>query len=269
IPGFGDITYAFNGGDANYHSLQVRFEHRSGGGLTLLNSFTYSHAIDNGSGSLENPFGNFPAPQNIYNLAAARATSAYDQPLTNTTSLVYQVPVGKGRRFLNSLPAVAEQTLGGWEISAINQAASGQPLTVTYNPAASVQVSGIQQDFRGANNYRPNLIGSPLLSNGGPRNGLPYLNAASFQVPVGTPFGNAGRNIARGPNFNQLDFAANKSFQLPFENTRLQFRAEFFNLLNHTNFLPPNTNFSSAAAFGKITQAFDARQIQFGLKVSF
>src|SRR5262249_55257547 len=211
IPGFGDITYAFNGGDANYHSLQVRFEHRSGGGLTLLNSFTYSHAIDNGSGSLENPFGNFPAPQNIYNLAAERATSAYDQPLTNTTSLVYQVPVGKGRRFLNSLPAVAEQTLGGWEISAINQAASGQPLTVTYNPAASVQVSGIQQDFRGANNYRPNLIGSPLLSNGGPRNGLPYLNAASFQVPVGTPFGNAGRNIARGPNFSQLDFAANKS----------------------------------------------------------
>jgi len=274
IPTFGDITYAFNGGDANYHSLQVRFEHRAGGGLTLLNSFTYSHAIDNGSGSLENPFGNFPAPQDIYNLAAERATSAYDQPLTNTTSLVYHVPVGKNRKFLNSLPGFAEQALGGWEISAINQAASGQPITVTYGPAASVQVSGIQQDFRGANNYRPNVIGNPLLPGGpivppaGALSGLPYLNPASFQTPTGTPFGNAGRNIARGPNFNQLDFAANKSFQLPLESMRLQFRAEFFNLLNQTNFLPPNSNFSSGA-FGKITQAFDARQIQFGLKLSF
>jgi len=269
IPTFGDITYAFNGGDANYHSLQLRFEHRASGGLTLLNSFTYSHAIDNGSGSLENPFGNFPAPQDIYNLSAERATSAYDQPLTNTTSLVYQVPVGKGRKFMNSLPAFAEQALGGWEISTINQAASGQPITITYAPAASLQVSGIQQDFRGANNYRPNVIGNPLLPGGGPQNGLPYLNAASFQIPTGTPFGNAGRNIARGPNFNQLDFAANKRFQLPFEGTSMQFRAEFFNLLNHTNFLPPNSNFSSGAAFGRITQAFDARQIQFGLKLSF
>ncbi len=140
---------------------------------------------------------------------------------------------------------------------------------ITYGPAASLQVSGIQQDFRGANNYRPNVIGNRLLPGGGPQNGLPYLNAASFQIPAGTPFGNAGRNIARGPNFNQLDFAANKSFQLPFESMRMQFRVEFFNLLNHTNFLPPNSNFSSAAAFGKITQAFDARQVQFGLKLSF
>ncbi|HLJ87651.1 MAG TPA: TonB-dependent receptor [Candidatus Angelobacter sp.] len=269
IPSFGDITYAFNGGDANYHSLQVRFERRMSGGLTFLNSFTYSHAIDNGSGSLEDPNGNFPAPQDFYNQKAERATSAYDQPFTNTTSLVYQLPFGRNRRFLNSLPVGAEQALGGWEISTINQASSGQPVTITYSPAASLLVSGIQQDFRGANNYRPNVIGNPILAGGGPKNGLPFLNAAAFQLPNGTPFGDASRNIARAPNFNQLDFAANKSFQLPFESTRLQFRAEFFNLLNHTNFLPPNSNFSSGAAFGKITQAFDARQIQFGLKLSF
>jgi hypothetical protein len=272
ISSFGDITYAFNGGASNYNSLQFRFEHRASGGLTILNSFTYSHAIDNGSGSLENPNGNFPAPQDIYNLAAERATSAYDQPLTNTTSLVWLVPVGKNRKFLNGLPAFADQALGGWEVSAINQADSGQPITVTYNPAANRLVSGIQQDFRGANNYRPNLIGSPVL-NGGVQvtaGGVLYLNPAAFATPgSGSPFGNAGRNIARGPNFNQLDFAANKNIQLPFENMKLQFRAEFFNLLNHTNFLAPNSNLSSGAAFGKITAASDSRLIQFGLKVSF
>jgi len=270
ISAFGDITYAFNGGDANYHSLQVRFEHRYSGGLTLLKSFTYSHAIDNGSGSLENPFGNFPAPQDIYNLRAERATSAYDQPLTNTTSLVYELPFGHSRKFLNSLPGFADQAVGGWEISVINQANSGQPITITYSPSANVQVSGIQQDFRGANNYRPNLIpGIPVLTGFNPASGLPYLNSAAFAVPTGIPFGNAGRNIARGPNFNQLDFAANKNFRLPFEGTYLQFRAEFFNLFNHANFIPPPSNISSGGSFGKITSAYDPRLIQFGLKLGF
>src|SRR5262249_45759382 len=130
ISTFGDITYAFNGGASNYHSLQARVEHRSRNGLLLLNSFTYSHSIDNGSGSLENPNGNFPAPQDFYNLAAERATSAYDQTFNNTTSVVYQLPFGRNRRFLNAMPAAADQVLGGWEISAINQADSGQPITV-------------------------------------------------------------------------------------------------------------------------------------------
>jgi hypothetical protein len=269
IPTFGDITYAFNGGAASYHSLQARFEHRSRAGLLLLNSFTYSHAIDNGSGSLENPNGNFPGPQDFYNLAAERATSAYDQTFNNTTSVVWPLPLGKNKRFLHSLPEAADQVVGGWEISAINQAESGQPVTVVYSPAAVLLVSGIQQDFRGANNYRPNLIGNPILARGGPQNGLPYLNAAAFAVPSGTPFGNAGRNIARAPAFNQLDFAMNKNFRLPGESARLQFRAEFFNLFNHTNFLAPNSNFSSGGAFGKITGAFDARLIQFGLKLTY
>lgn len=268
IQTFGDITDAFNGGDANYHALQVRFEHRYSGGLTLLNSFTYSHAIDNGSGSLENPNGNFPAPQDIYNLRAERTTSAYDQPLTNITSLVYQLPFGRGRKYASDLPSVAEQFVGGWEITAINQADSGQPLTVTYSPSANIIVSGIQQDFRGANNYRPNLVGNPILAGGGPQNGLPYLDANAFSVPTG-PFGNAGRNIARGPSFNQLDFAANKIFRLPWQESSLQFRAEFFNILNHSNFLPPNVNFSSGASFGKITNTYDPRLIQFGLKLGF
>jgi len=270
IAGFGDITYAFNGGAGNYHSLQARIEHRSRAGLLLLNSFTYSHAIDNGSGSLENPNGNFPAPQDFYNLGAERATSAYDQKFNNTTSVVYPLPLGRNKRFFNSISGGMDQLVGGWEISAINQADSGQPITIVYSPGANV-VSGIQQDFRGANNYRPNLTGSPILTGGGPQTAQPYLSAAAFATPspLGSPFGNAGRNIARGPAFNQLDFAVNKSFRLPGESTQLQFRAEAFNIFNHTNFLAPNSNLSSGAAFGKITGAFDARLIQFGLKLTY
>jgi hypothetical protein len=166
------------------------------------------------------------------------------------------------------LPGYANQVLGGWEVSFINQAQSGQPITVTYSPSANAIVSGIQQDFRGANNYRPNVTGNPILAGGGPQNGLAYLDATAFAVPVGTPFGNAPRNLVSGPSFNQLDFAANKSFTLT-ERARLQFRAEFFNLFNHTNFLAPNSNLSSGASFGKITGSYDPRQIQFGLKLSY
>ena len=99
---------------------------------------------------------------------------------------------------------------------------------------------------------------------------LPYLNPAAFSLPPvpGSPFGNAGRNIARGPGFNQLDLAANKKFRLPFEGSYLQFRTEFFNIFNHSNFVPPPSNFSSGA-FGKITATYDPRLIQFGVKLGF
>lgn len=271
VPGFGDITYAFNGGASNYNSMQLRFEHRASGGLAFLNSFTWAHAIDNGSGSLENPNGNFPAPQDFFNLRAERANSAYDQPITNVTSLVYELPVGRGKKYLSDTPGYLDHVVGGWEVSLINQYYSGQPLTVTYSPDQARAVSGIQQDFRGANNYRPDIIGRPVLPPESRRSGtsVRYLDPAAFSTPTASVFGNSGRNIAFGPSFDQVDFAANKSFRLPFENTRLQFRTEIFNLLNHTNFLPPNTNFSSGGSFGVITNAFDQRLVQFGLKFLF
>ena len=146
----------------------------------------------------------------------------------------------------------------------------GQPITLTYQPTAvlTLIVSGIQQDFRGANNYRPNVTG-PVLAPDDQRTRLSYFNKNNVSIPSGNnPFGNAGRNIVRSNPFCQLDFAAVKNFNLPRETTRLQFRAEIFNLLNKTNFMPANSNFS-AGAFGTITQAFDPRLIQFALKLSF
>lgn len=268
ISAFSDITYAFNGGFSDYNSLQVRLERRLTAGLTLLNSFTWSKAIDNGSGTLEGPNGNFPAPQNFYNLAAEKGLSAYDQPFTNTTSFVYQLPFGKGRRYLASLPGAADVLLGGWQISGINNMWSGQPITFQYAPSAALTVSGITQDFRGANNYRPNISGNPLAPEG-ERSITNYFNRTTVTIPTdpSRPFGNAGRNIARSNSFYQLDLGIGKDFVLS-EPARLQFRAEFFNLLNKTNFQAANGNRSSAA-FGTITSTFDPRLIQFGLKLNF
>jgi outer membrane receptor protein involved in Fe transport len=266
ISTFGDITYAFNGGFSRYKALQVRLEHRSGG-LTFLNSFTWSKAEDNGAGSLENPNGNFPAPQDFHNLDAEVGLSAYDQPLNNTTSVVWQLPVGKGRRYGSGFGGIAQALLGGWQLSAINNMWSGEPITFQYTPAAAATVSGIQQDFRGANNYRPNVVGDPYSPDRSPTN---YFNKDAVVIPTdpSQPFGNAKRNSVRSDPFFQLDLGLSKSFDLGWHGTRLEFRTEVFNLLNKTNFRAANGNRSSAA-FGTITATYDPRQIQFGLKLSY
>lgn len=277
-PNWGDITYDWNGGFSDYNSLQIRLERRFSNGLFFLNAFTWSKAIDNAAGSLENPNGNYNAPQDFYNLKAEKSLSAYDQPLTNTTSIVYELPFGRGRRFASNLPKAADLLIGGWEISSINNAYSGQPITIAYGPVppAAFQVSGIQQDFRGANNYRVNITGNVV--NSAPNHILHFFDLNNIAVPTDPahPFGNAGRNIARSDAFWQWDLALNKNFAIT-EAARLQFRAEAFNILNHTNFLAPNSVCGSwdangrctQGSFGQITSTFDPRLIQFGLKLSF
>ncbi|HEY3119898.1 MAG TPA: TonB-dependent receptor, partial [Vicinamibacteria bacterium] len=268
IAGFGDITYAFNGGFSRYKSVQLRVEHRSRS-LTLLNAFTLSKAEDNGAGTLENPNGNFPAPQDFYNLAAEVGLSAYDQPWNNTTSLVWDLPVGKGRRYGSKLSGLGQAALGGWRLALINNMWAGEPVTFQYSPVAALVVSGIQQDFRGANNYRPNVVGNPLLPKDR-RSPAAFFDPAAVVIPTDAsqPFGNATRNSVRGPNFYQLDMALSKIFDLGYHDTRLELRLEAFNALNKTNFRAPSGNRSSAA-FGTITATYDPRQLQVGVKLMF
>ena len=266
IAEYGDITYSWNGGFSRYHSAQIRFETRMRD-LMLLNSLTLSRARDNGAGSLENPNGNYPAPQDFYNMAAEEGVSAYNQPYNNTTSVVWDVPVGRDRRWLADLSPWLDLLIGGWQVAGISTLAAGEAVTFTYVPTAQVQVSGIQQDFRGANNYRPNIAGDPYGDRDSTTN---YFNRDAVQIPTGNnPFGNAPRNNVRGPDFWQVDLAVSKNVRLPVgANTQLQFRAEAFNLFNHTNFRAPVGN-RSANNFGSITSTYDPRQLQLGLKLSF
>jgi hypothetical protein len=268
IQEFSDITYAFNGGKSRYNALQVKYEYRMRRGLMLLNAFTWSQAKDNGAGSLENPNGNVPGPQDFYNIEADYALSGYNQPLNNTTSFVWELPFGQGRRWMKDANAFLDAIVGGWTFSGINTMTSGAPVTLTYTPLASFQVSGINQEFRGSNNYRPNVTGDPY---GDKNSTTSYFSTTNVVIPTdpSQPFGNAKRNAVSGPWFWQFDFVASKNFRIPVgPQTNLQIRFEAFNLLNRTNFLAPSGN-RSTAAFGTITGTYDARQIQLGVKLSF
>jgi outer membrane receptor protein involved in Fe transport len=270
IPEYADITYSFNGGKSRYHSFQTKFDWRIGDNMTLLSSLTLSQTKDNGAGSLENPNGNFPAPQDINNLDADYGYSAYHQPYNSTTSFVVDLPFGRGRKYMSNANAFADAVLGGWMVAGINTVTPGETVTLTYTPTAAMMVSGIQQDFRGANNYRPNVTGDPYTPDG-QRTFNNWLSRTTVLAPTDNtqPFGNAERNSIRGPLTWTVDMVLSKRFDMPWSNNgAFEFRGEFFNLLNRTNFRAPNGN-RSAAAYGTITTTYDPRIIQFGFKASF
>lgn len=270
IPAFADITYSFNGGKSRYHSFQTKFDWRIGRDLTLLSSLTISQTKDNGAGSLENPNGSSPAPQDFNNLDADYGLSAYHQPYNSTTSFIVDLPFGRGRRYLTDANAVVDAVLGGWMIAGINTVLPGEMVTLRYTPTAAQQVSGIQQDFRGANAYRPNVNGDPLVPEG-ERTYRNWLSRTTVTVPTdpSQPFGNAAPNSVRGSLVWTVDMVMSKRFNIPWSNNgAFEFRAEFFNLLNRTNFRAPNGN-RSAAAYGTITSTYDPRIIQLGFKASF
>ncbi|HXE13579.1 MAG TPA: TonB-dependent receptor [Bryobacteraceae bacterium] len=259
IPNFTTIEQSFNGGFSTYHALQAKFEKRYSMGLYFINSFTWSKAIDTAPGHLENYNGD-NSRVNIYNIAGNRAISSYDQTFNDTLSVLYEIPVGRGRHFDIKNTAL-DLLAGGWGIDLINTETSGLPLNITYNASTQGQVSPLVS-------MTPNYNGASLYLSGG--NPVNYLNPAAFSTPgVLSPFGSAGRNIARNPFFSDLDFGLHKNFNLGSETRYLQFRAEAFNLLNKTNFDTPNSLKSNGAGFGVFTSAFPPRQIQLALKLYF
>lgn len=269
---FSAITVTWPEATANYHGLQFRLERKFRSGFSVLNSFVWSKAIDDTGQALEaqGGSGGRSSPQSFYNLAAERAVSDFDQRFNNTTAILFELPVGKGRKIGSEMPLAADWLIGGWQLSAINSLWSGQPVNLTYNPAAAFQVSQTLPDWRGGISYRPNVVG-PVMAPEGQRNQDFWLNPASVVVPTdpSQPFGNAGRNIARRPGLAQLDLGIQKNFAMPWrEGMALQFRAEAFNAFNRTNFGNPTVNRSSAG-FGLIRSTFPARQVQFALRLQF
>lgn len=260
IQSLGFVQTAFNGGFLDYNALQAKIERRFSGGLYFLNSFTWSKSIDNASGHLETANGD-NSRVNYRALDQEKGLSGYDQPFNNTTTLLWDLPFGNGRKFGDSWGTPADLIVGGWRLSVINFATSGVPVNLTYNPGATFQVSG-------APNYRPNISGDPVMPEG-QRTVSQWLNPNTVSIPtdVSKPFGNAGRNIVRGPAYHQMNFGLHKDFHIT-ESQKLEFRMEAFNFLNKTNFESPNGNRSSNA-FGSITQTRPAREIQFALRYAF
>jgi hypothetical protein len=279
-----DITAAVNEFYSHYDSLQARYEQRFMGGLTLLNSFTWEHSLDNASASLE---GNTPSPQDGNNIAADYGQSDYNLPIVDVTSLVYELPVGRGRRFLADANPFVDAAIGGWQVSLINTAQAGTPFNLTYTPNSASSLSPqISATYRGANEYRPNVVaGQPLTQGRSVRAAntgyVQYVNLAALTLPAASslttpanPFGNASRNPGRTPAFYQSDFDLNKRFSTPVEGLKVEFRTEFYNLFNHTNLYLPSSALSGNASNavtggGVISSTFEPRIIQFGLKIIY
>ncbi len=268
IPTFGPITWLTPQGQNDYNGLSTRFEHRFGAGLYFLDSFTWSKALGNSEQALESYAGYYVAnPQNIRNLSQERGPVSFDVKLLNVASIVYQVPFGHGRKFGSSMNPVFDAALGGWELNSIITANTGTPLDITYSPSAANDVTGLTNDYRGQSEQRPNVSGSSVSQSKGQLVNTYFAGYTFSTPPASAPFGSAGRDAFRAPGLSQWDFAVNKTFRIR-EGINLQFRSEFFNVLNHTNFGIPNT-VSTSAAFGTIRSTYPPRQIQFALKLLF
>lgn len=266
ITTFTTIEESIPAGFLSYNALQVKLEHRFSGGVYLLNSFAWSQAIDNASGHLDTPNGD-NSRVNLANLIGERGQSAYNQPINETLSVVWDLPFGNGRRFANQMPRALDTALGGWQLTAINSDTSGQPVNLTYSPSAAFTLSPLLTQ-------RPNVNGNPI----NPKSSwvktntalTGYLSSTAVTVPtdITHPYGNASRNSLRDMTFNQLDLGLHKSFRLWNEHSSFDLRGEAFNIFNHVNYMAPTSNRSSGS-FGSITSPFPPRQLQVAGKLSF
>jgi len=280
--GYGTIAGLLPWATSDYNGLQVKIEKRFSQGLYVLESFTWSKAIDitaqalDGGGNCSMCGNGIPSVQNIYNWQADRGISAYNHPFVNNTTAVWTLPVGKGQKYLNNLNAVANNVLGGWQATGILQLRSGNPLTFAYSPNTAQQVSPLIT-VDGRNAYRPNQSGAAISSS---KSYKQYFNVASFSSPSlngANPFGNSPRNAVRGYAFADVDMGLTKQFNLT-EKAHFEFRAEAFNLFNKTNFGDPNTvvpnlgtalTSSTSGTFGLITSSLSARVLQMAGKIVF
>jgi hypothetical protein len=260
-------------GNSIYHALLVSAEHRFSGGLTMLASYTWAKLI---SDSVINPLGtgfgdeqaNEVGYQNgLYNRRAERSEDPTNIPQRFVLSAVYDLPFGKGRHF-NINSRALDMIAGGWQLNTITTVTAGLPLIV-----------------RGASNglaNRPDILRSPELPDNfvdpRPELGILRFDPSAFVNPAPYIYGNTPRTIStvRTPGAFLMDVSLFKNFTIT-ESTRLQFRAESFNLPNWVNPGAPNTSFTVLSgsnqngnpALGRITSSRAGRNLQFALKFMF
>lgn len=261
VPQFADITQIESRSNSNYQSLQARFQQRLDFGLAMLASYTWSKSIDDASGFFTSA-GDPNFPQNSYNTGAERGLSNFDTRHRLSVSYSYDLPFGKGKKFL-STDGWVNKVVSGWQTFGIITAQSGRPFTVALLP--DIDISGTGRSSLGfGNNDRPNIIGNPVSSN---QTTDRWFNTSAFTFPNPGTFGSAGRNILIGPDYYNINASLVKNTNLS-EGVNLQFRFEAFNLFNRANFDLPD-NFLGSPTFGRITSARDPRHLQFGLKLLF
>ncbi|HWX54020.1 MAG TPA: TonB-dependent receptor [Verrucomicrobiae bacterium] len=252
--GYGPINQIATRFDSNYNSLQMagrwQFTHNS----MVSVSYTWSHALTDAQSDRSS------AAQNSYNVSGEYGPSALDRRHVFSANYIYEMP------FFRKRQDALGQVLGGWELSGLVTANTGLPLTALTTSSADPAGQGTALSTSAAS-LRPDQIGNPNA--GGLTSFTQWFNTAAFaNVPAGQfrP-GNAGRGTILGPGYQRWDVALLKNFPVR-EGMRFQFRAEAFNVFNHTNFNTVGTTFGSST-FGKITGTRDPRIMQVALKFYF
>ena len=215
-------------------------------------SYTWSKSLDIESSGQDESI------ENIYNEQADYGPSTFNISQMFVLSGVYALPVGEGKAYLRSPNRFVQGALGNWNVGSIITLNSGS----VFNAAAGGDIANV-----GGGAQRAEEIGNPYSGTGFRQSHLSWINPASFAVPAPYTYGNESRNNLVGPPYKDVDFNAFKNFPLSSRAT-LQFRSEFFNLFNHTNYGLPVTNVQSTS-FGEILGANAAREIQFAVKVLF
>lgn len=268
FPVYTGISANLYNGISNYHSAQLTFSKRLNYGLQFDANYTWSKMLDTQDSSGWGSRDGGQVYQNAYNKRGNYGLSNFDVPQMFKGDLSYQLPFGRGRKFMNQ-NRLLDGVLGGWQFSTIFALESGRPYTVTVGTANN---SGSL-----AGNWYPNLVGDPSVANPSVQQ---WFNPLAYAIPDPGTFGNSGRNTLRGPGIIGVDFSLGKNFSIPLprETGNLQLRFDAVNALNHPNFDVPNAGIGNANA-GTITgltgsynsnlNPFGSRQLQLGARFSF
>ncbi len=269
LSGFGPIDVKGTTDNGHFHAWQTSLQRRFHSGASFALNYMWSHSINDGATG----GGEADYPQNNNCRTCETASADFDVRHTLSANSVYELPFGSGRKYLNNR-GVSNLFLGGWQLSGIVSARSGNPVNIIIERAASSLPDGLSVQ-NGEYFTRPDYVGGVSI--------VPahqtinqWINPAAFSIPANGAWGNAGRNLARGPKFWQADLALSKSFLLT-ERYVLDFRTEAFNVFNRAQFGDPNGDFSSPS-FGQITTTVNngsatgsgtPREFQFSLRLHF
>jgi outer membrane receptor protein involved in Fe transport len=265
-PVFNAITAQIYDGWSNYNAFQLRLQKRASYGLTFLFNYALSKSLDTGTG---NGHGSgIDAYQNAYSPAANYGLSDFNSTNTLVGQVLYELPFGVGKQF--ALHGVADEIAGGWRLSSLFQWHSGVPFTPVVESSIADGIDpGLTPSFNAGSLLYPNLVGNPHVSNPSVNE---WFNTAAFAAPTAGTFGNLGRNTLYGPGFSNVNLSIGKNFRLPREGMSLEFRADAYDVFNHTNYHNPNAALG-ASDFGEITDSAGyvatLRVLQLGLHFRF
>ena len=251
-PEFGNNSVISSRANSNYHSLQVEVNKRFSQGFSLQSAYTWSRAIDQASAIALGA-----AVPNVFDLSTQRGLSDFHAAHIGSLSWLWELPQ------LGGQPGALRLVAGGWQVNGLLTAQTGRPINI---------VTGADIALSGTANQRPNVIGEHRLPSDRSRGEKiqAWFDRTAFAQPPAGTFGSVGRNALIGPGSFSTNVGVFKHFDLPGrEGLRLQFRSEFFNLLNNVNLGNPNTQVTAGTRMGLITGAGQARVIQFAMRLLF